>query len=286
LTLYLDDELSGDDLAAVEAHLDDCPVCSALADSERAFLDAVRGVGPLEEVQETLRDRVATLVGDAPGAEVAPPALRRHVERILAGRGGASALGGWRPAAMILVVVALLAFLVVPVLVERRDHARFASLAVETHLRHLGGRLPLEVESKAPAEIAHWFVGKVPFSLELPTYQESSGQDRLYEPVGGRLVAFEDDYAAFVAYRMSSRPISLLVTSCTAAAPSGGEEIVSNGITFHFESIDGLKVITWSDRGLSYALVSDLEERGQASCLVCHAGTKDRNFVDALRPKV
>jgi hypothetical protein len=29
-------------------------------------------------------------------------------------------------------------------------------------------------------------------------------------------------------------------------------------------------VLTWSDDGLTYALVSDLEERGQASCIVCH----------------
>jgi hypothetical protein len=36
---------------------------------------------------------------------------------------------------------------------------------------------------------------------------------------------------------------------------------------------------------LTYALVSDLEERGQQSCLVCHAGTKDRDFIEGLRPQ-
>jgi hypothetical protein len=43
-------------------------------------------------------------------------------------------------------------------------------------------------------------------------------------------------------------------------------------------------VITWSDRGLTYALVSDLDERGQQSCIVCHEGTKDRDFIEPLKP--
>ncbi len=40
-----------------------------------------------------------------------------------------------------------------------------------------------------------------------------------------------------------------------------------------------------SDRGLTYALVSDLEERGQQSCTVCHQGTKDQDFIAPLKPK-
>ena len=80
------------------------------------------------------------------------------------------------------------------------------------------------------------------------------------------------------------RLISLIVTSATLAQPAGGEEIVSRGISFHYTSLSGWKVMTWSDRGLTYALVSDLEERGQQSCLVCHAGTKDHDFIEKLKP--
>jgi hypothetical protein len=84
---------------------------------------------------------------------------------------------------------------------------------------------------------------------------------------------------------MQKRPISLVVTWEDVARPSGGEEIVSRGLTFHYDSIQGLKVITWSDRGLTYALVSDLEERGQQSCIVCHQGTRDHDFIESLKPK-
>jgi hypothetical protein len=120
--------------------------------------------------------------------------------------------------------------------------------------------------------------------VELPTYQESSGQEKLYRLEGARLVGYKSDYAAYVAYQMSARPISLVLTTDAVATASGGEGIVSQGITFHYDSIDGLKVITWSDKGLTYALVSDFEERGQQSCVVCHAGAKDRDFIEGLKP--
>jgi len=64
-----------------------------------------------------------------------------------------------------------------------------------------------------------------------------------------------------------------------------GEQIISKEIIFHYNSISGLKVITWSDRGLTYALVSALDERGQQWCIVCHQGAKDGDFIDSLKPR-
>ena len=146
------------------------------------------------------------------------------------------------------------------------------------------GQLPLEMETESPQQISSWFLNKVNFSVKLPNYQESSGQDKLYTLEGARLVGYQNDYAAYVAYRMKDRPISLVITSDSVAHPSGGEEIQARGLTFHYNAIDGLKVLTWSDRGLTYALVSDLEERGQQSCIVCHEGTKDRDLLEPLKP--
>jgi anti-sigma factor RsiW len=165
-----------------------------------------------------------------------------------------------------------------------RQPSNFALMAAETHLRHMRGQLPLEMESARPQDISSWFANKVDFSVKLPNYQESSGQEKLYTLEGARLVGYEKDYAAYVAYRMKDRPISLVITSDLVARPSGGEQIASKGLRFHYNAIDGLKVITWSDRGLTYALVSDLDERGQQSCIVCHEGTKDQDFIEPLKP--
>jgi hypothetical protein len=161
----------------------------------------------------------------------------------------------------------------------------FALMAADAHLRHMKGQLPLEIASVSPQQISEWFGNKVNFKVQLPNYQQSSGQEKLYELKGGRLVGFKDDYAAYVAYQMKGQPISLVITSDAVAQPAGGEEIKARGLTFHYNAIHGLKVITWSDRGLTYALVSDLEERGQESCIVCHQGTKDQDFIAPLKPK-
>lgn len=266
LTLYLDDELQGTERATIEAHLAECELCAAIFSRELDFLKTVRESGQLY---------------------AAPPELRAKVQQIL--RPQRRSRFGWMVAAAAVLLVLLLPVIVWRVVKktdkpERGPAGSFALLAAETHLRHVRGQLPLEVESQSPQDISSWFVNKVNFSVKLPNYQESSGQEKLYMLEGARLVGFQDDYAAYVAYQMKDRPISLVVTSASAAEPTGGEVIAARGLKFHYNAIDGLKVLTWSDRGLTYALVSDLEERGQQSCIVCHEGTKDRDFIEPLKP--
>jgi anti-sigma factor RsiW len=281
LTLYLDNELQGDERAAVETHLPECESCAAIFARELNFLNAVRESGPLPVASPALREKVEAILNEGHVSPAAVPARpTRHAARF-----------SW-----IVAVAAGLLVLLLPVLVWRvvrqteappsvGGTSSFALMAANTHLRRTRGQLPLEMESASPQNISEWFSNKVNFSLKLPNYQESSGQEKLYTLEGARLVNFQNDYAAYVAYRMKDRPISLVITSDSLARPSGGEEIASKGLRFHYNAIDGLKVITWSDRGLTYALVSDLEERGQQSCIVCHEGTKDQDFIEPLKPR-
>ncbi|HKP85889.1 MAG TPA: zf-HC2 domain-containing protein [Blastocatellia bacterium] len=288
---YLDDELSGSDLAAFEAHLESCASCKGTVSSERRFIESVREAKPLAVAPPELRTRVEKILNNAAPAYAAPPELRRRVrESLFAAASPFNLSSRRRRVALTAIAVFIIAL---PIAwystrlrnsFESRPPSAFAMMAVDTHLRHLRGQLPFEITSEFPEEISRWFEGKVPFSFKLPKYQEESGQEKLYRLEGARLVGFKSDYAAFVAYRMQERPISLVVTSAQVAVPSGGEQIISKGLTFHYDWIDGLKVITWSDRGLTYALVSNLEERGQQSCMVCHAGTKDRDFIESFKP--
>ncbi|HKP11924.1 MAG TPA: zf-HC2 domain-containing protein [Blastocatellia bacterium] len=291
MTFYLDDELQDTERAALEAHLAECVTCREGFDRERRFLESLRGARPLHAAPPALRARVEDLLSDAPSPHTAPPELRERVERML----GRFHLAGRRPIPMrrlvaraAIVFVALLLGLWAWSETGKRPRATppsdFALMAVDTHQRHLRGQLPLEITTAMPGQVSDWFKGKVAFGVELPNYQEQSGQEKLYELEGARLVGYQNDYAAYVAYRMQERPISLLVTSEQTARASGGEEIVSQNITFHYDSINGFKVLTWSDRGLTYGLVSDLEERGQQSCVVCHQGTLDRDFSRGLKP--
>lgn len=281
LPFYVDDELHGEEKEAFESHIENCASCRKTLARERVFLKGIRDVGPLYDVPAGLKSRIRPILNNDQTTTTLNTVTRTP-------RRGLHKARWMYVAASIAIIFALSVIYITrhkeTIITGQNRISDFAMLAVDTHLRHLRNQLPFEIETNSPELISQWFVGKVPFSLKLPNYQESSGQEKVYQLEGARLVGFKKDYAAYVAYQMSNRPITLIVTSSSVAMPSGGEQIVSKGITFHYDSVDGLKVITWSDRGLTYALVSDLEERGQQSCLVCHAGTKDHDFIEKLKP--
>jgi anti-sigma factor RsiW len=268
LSLYLDNELQDDERFAIDQHLLACESCAATFHEEESFLNVVRQSGPLHVASPELRSKVAQIVSTK--EQSTSQQSRRWIPLAIAAA----------------VLIAVLPLIVWNVLQRNQSPvpqtSSFALMAADTHLRRTRGQLPLEIESATPQQISAWFANKVNFSVKLPNYQESSGQEKLYTLEGARLVGFKDDYAAYVAYEMKARPISLVITSDSVAQPAGGEEMMARGLKFHYNAIQGLKVITWSDRGLTYALVSDLEERGQQSCIVCHQGTKDQDLIAPL----
>jgi anti-sigma factor RsiW len=293
LALYFDEELDSRERANFEAHLHTCKACSAIVDAERAFLETVRRPQPLYVASESLRARVEKVISEMPPVAAAPPSLKHRIQKSLAqvSTKRAAPTIRWSLAAAAIVILMLPSAIW---LITRQDNntqfsglrpSNFALMAADNHLRHTRGQLPLEITTNGPERISEWFANKVRFSVKLPNYQEVSGQEKLYSLEGARLVGYEGDYAAYVAYQMRTRPISLVITSAAIAQPSGGEEIKARGLTFHYDAIQGLKVITWSDRGLTYALVSDLDERGQESCVVCHQGAKDQDFIAPLKPR-
>jgi anti-sigma factor RsiW len=277
LSLYLDGELDNGEKKALEAHLRECSACRNRFNREKRFIGHLQRAAPLYAAPKELRKRIESIAAEMPIASSTGAAHESRPGERLQLRGLSSN------------VVAVLASLVLVAglwgivqIFNPAQSATFADIAVDVHQRYALGRLPLELTSDSPDEISGWFEGKVPFSLKLPNYQANSGQEKLYSLKGARLIGFDNDYAAYVAYEMGQYPISLVVTSSANTKPEGGEEITSEGLVFHYETIAGFKVITWAHRGLTYALVSNLDERGQQSCLVCHQGVKDKDFIAGI----
>jgi anti-sigma factor RsiW len=282
MTLYLDDELQGSERADFEKHLADCDNCRLRLQGERQLLEMIRQAPRMHVASAEFRTRIEKLLSRS---QQTGPSYQRQKAITAPGP------YGFRSVAAAAAVVALLVAIGAWIILREQKRvfssgpSEFARMAAETHLRHMRGQLPLEIATEAPQQISSWFNDKLPFSVKLPNYQEASRQEKLYKLEGARLVGYKNDYAAYVAYQMRQRPISLVITSNSVARPSGGQEINAKGLTFHYDSINGFKVITWSDRGLTYALVSDLEERGQQSCIVCHHGTSDQEIIQSLKPK-
>ena len=157
-----------------------------------------------------------------------------------------------------------------PGILRRANAHSYVEAAVAAHRGSLNGGLPVEIKSESPSVVTAWFAGKVPFNFRLPSSTGEAGHEQLYRLTGGRLVNYKGGYAALVSYQMQQQKISLLVSSSKSAVAAGGEVVPSRGIVFHYSKQEGFAVITWSNHGLTYALVSSLPDSGRQSCMVCH----------------
>ena len=254
IALYVDGELTGADALDFEAHLTECADCRRAYGDLRATVDALRGARPLYEVPEGSYAVVQIIVADHE---------RRQRQR------------RWIPAAAAAAV--LVAGVMVWASAGRSGYEKFAAQA---HRNYARGAFPLDVASSQPQVVSQWLEPRVPFHLTLPNYPE--GGPKRYALAGARLMQFRGEDVAYVAYEMDRKPISLLISSSSRVTPSGGESYQSAGLTFYFSSEQGLRIITWKDKGLTYAQVSDLDVKGAESCVICHGGEGERRKFEGL----
>lgn len=166
----------------------------------------------------------------------------------------------------------------------RLSGPELAEFATNTQRQYAEGHLPLSFVSGSQQAINLWFKGQLDFPMALPASSPVPGETRPYKVEGARLLEVSGRKAAFIAYKMQSGPASLIVTPATLVIASGGAEAHFEKVTFHYSSIRGYKVVTWSQHGLTYALVSQEGNKTQKSCMVCHSSMKDRDLSQTPTP--
>jgi hypothetical protein len=171
-----------------------------------------------------------------------------------------------------------LCLLLISTMVREARASEYVEAAVSTHLNYLTGHLPLDIRSDSPQEVTGWLAGKVPFPFQLPDSQRQSGGRPVYRLQGATLVTYRGSQAGLVTYDAPQKDtISLLVASTNYAVVAGGVEVRSGDLVFHHRIDSGFQVITWSNHGLAYALVSRAAGSARGSCLVCHQNMKDND---------
>jgi anti-sigma factor RsiW len=166
---------------------------------------------------------------------------------------------------------------------------KFAELAVRAHREHEQGKLELEVRSDSQDTINEWFRQKSEFALTLPASPAAPGETRPYRLEGARLMQVGTKSAAFIAYhgqpgKVQTDDVSLIVVPDSGAVASGGVEVDFEKVSFHYRTVEGYKVVTWSVHGLAYALVSQEGNRTQRSCMICHSAMRDRDLTQTPAP--
>ena len=166
---------------------------------------------------------------------------------------------------------------------------KFAEFAVGAHRQHAEGNLALDVRTDSVQALNEWFKAKSQFSLALPASPATPGEERPNRLEGARLVQVGGKTAAFIAYQMPTgqmpkAAVSLIVAPDSVAVASGGVEVDFTKVSFHYATVDGYKVVTWSLHGLTYALVSQEGNSTQRSCMICHSAMRDRDLTNTPTP--
>lgn len=283
LFAYLDGELRDGELAGFESHLSACPSCQVEMAGRRRFLAAISRARPELTAAPELRQRVQGILAlSAAQTSQEAKAVPGFLERAVAALGG---LRWMTPRAAF--AMAILVAVLSGVWVERaarRPRSEFAAAALEAHQRRMDGRLALEFRSSSAEAVSTWFQGRLPVQVHLPADEDLPRQAQPYQLEGAGVVPFHGTELGYVAYRVGGKPVSLLIAPIWAATLAGRRQIQMKSLTIHYDSAGGFHVVTWAvpRKGITYALVSDTHQHANQSCIVCHAGPKDRVFMRAL----
>jgi anti-sigma factor RsiW len=161
---------------------------------------------------------------------------------------------------------------------------RYVEFAVRTHMAFKSGKLDLGLHSVSQQAVNDWLKQNAQFSVSLPGSPGAPDERQTYRLEGASLVQVGGRRAAFIAYQMDSGPASLMIAPYAVAVASGGVEAHFKKVTFHYRMVDGFKVVTWSQHGLTYALVSQEGPMTQKSCMVCHSAMRDRDLSNTPTP--
>ena len=206
--------------------------------------------------------------------------------------GNSAASKPWRPqlhwkaliSAFALLVIAGFLVLKAPSSQGPLSGPGLAEFAVKTHKQYARGALPLEVRSNSQQAVNKWLQARLPFALALPASTPAPGEERPFQLEGARTIPVVGKTAAYVAYRMQTGPVTLMVAPASAGVASGGVEAKFKKVSFHYRIIEGYKVVTWSQHGLTYAQVSEEGASTQRSCMTCHSAMRDRDLSQTPSP--
>jgi len=242
--LYSSQVLHGDKPAPVETeskdarlHLEQCAACRQFFAAEKSLSALLRQHAPAEAASSTLRERVLSQI-----AEEQQKAKRPTRWSFLRRRSAILVLG-----------LFLLAGLLFAGLWLRSRHTQeseqLASILVDDHARYQSAAT--EVTSSEPEVINAWFRDRVRFSVQPPRLPDSS-------LVGGRLCNLRGHPAALVVYRKPQNMISLFVLDGRDIELPREHLIALEERPCFVTAERGYNIVMWKERGLFYALVSDL----------------------------
>jgi anti-sigma factor RsiW len=223
LDTYLDGEVPEAEMRTFDAHVRNCPSCSADA---------------LTRVQMKRAIQVA-------GKRYTPSAeFRKRMQRKIAAKPQRSLGLGWTFAATAAAII-VVGTLTSVYLGTRSGRNQVFSEIADLHVATLASSSPVDVISTDRHTVKPWFQGKIPFAFNLPELQNTG-----FSLLGGRMTYLDQTPGAHLIYDVGKHHISVFVFQERSLPASLDKDPVSpNQLTFNME--------TWTQGGLRYFVIGD-----------------------------
>jgi anti-sigma factor RsiW len=219
---YLDGELPQEELRTFDAHVRNCPSCSADALSSVQLKRAIQVAGKRFTPNAEFRKRIQQSIASKP----------RRTFRL-----------GWMLAAAAAVVL-VVGTLSSTYLGDRGRDQVFSEIA-DLHVATLASSSPVDVISTDRHTVKPWFQGRIPFAFNLPELQNSEFSLR-----GGRMTYLGQTPGAHLIYDLRKHHISVFVfQERSLPARLSDSSLKPAKLSFNVE--------TWSQGGLRYFAIGD-----------------------------
>lgn len=237
---HADDELDVITAREVEDHLNVCKACRGKLGEVRAVKGAV--AGQYFRSPKGLREKVLDALGEDENSSEFPRTAARsragaEPERFFRSEREKREFSSWWRLIALAAAVVIVGGLVF--LISGRQEDRLVAEVLTAHLRSLQAGHLMDVESTDQHTVKPWFDTRVDFS---PPVRQL--KDQGFPLLGGRLDYLEDRAVAALVYSRGKHLINLF------AWPGGGGGGVSER--------RGFNVLHWSDGGMTFWAVSDL----------------------------
>jgi anti-sigma factor RsiW len=235
----IDGELDAGHVREVESHVAACPSCAEQLAAYRAMHAAMAGAELKDSAPASLRARIEQALPTPMGRVIEARQSFRPSRRSFFGGFAAGAVASGALAASLLLTV-----------FRADQNETIADEIVSAHIRSLQPGHLMDVETSDQHTVKPWFDGKVDVA---PPVLDLTAQG--FTLLGGRLDYIDGEPVASVVYRRRKHIINLFV-----ARRLGTEHAFVTART-----VQGYNVRHWSDQGLDFWAVSDLdgEELGE-----------------------
>lgn len=241
--MYLADRLEPVSPQWVDAqeHLQRCAECRAFFFDEEALRSFVKKRLARPVVPAHVRERILVEIGEAQAQQD-----HERASAFLKGKRFRAAVG-----MALVVVIAVLVGIVGYQTLDVDPQERVLAELIDDHLRFkLGASV---IDSSQVEQVEAWFSGKVDYPVQAPRFEQA-------ELVGGRLCYVFGKKGAMLFYRKDGAVLAFYILDGTNLNMDRLEQHQSGDHGFAYGVGKGHNLIFWKDRGLVYALVSDLHK--------------------------